>query len=99
MDIDLYIDSVYFGFFPIEEIEERFEEYRESAEEYLDELNDDEVIVYAIFKYEKDSEKILYANLMTVRLTYDEYAEICRSDNEYRRYFFVRKGNTSNYED
>ena len=91
IDIDLYIDSVYNGFFPIEDIEERIEEFRELAEEAAKDANDDEIIVYAVFKYEQDSEKIVYANLMTEKLTYQEYVEICQSDDEYKRYFFIKK--------
>lgn len=96
MDVDLYIDSVYCGFYPLEYIENRVAEYRQLAEEAAGEIDDGDVIVYAVFKYENDSEKIIYANLMTAKMTYQEYAEICQSDTEYRRYFFIRKGNTQN---
>jgi hypothetical protein len=96
MDVDLYIDSVYHGFYPMEYIEERFSEYKQLAEEAVDEIEDDEVIVYAVFKYERDSEKILYANLMTVKMTYQEYTEICLEDKEYRRYFFLKRGREQN---
>ena len=91
MDIDLYIDSVYSGFFTIKDIEKRIQEFRKLAEEAIKDANDDEIIVYAVFKYEKNSEKMVYANLMTEKITYQEYVGICKSDKDYRRYFFIKK--------
>jgi hypothetical protein len=91
MDIDLYVDSIYNGFFPMDVIEEFFEEHKQEAEEMLTDANDGEIIVYAVIKYEQDSEKIIYVNLMTEKMSYQKYVEICESDDEYRRYFFVKK--------
>ena len=91
MDIDLYIDRVYHGFYPITAIEERFEEYRCLAEELSADIDDEDVIVYAIFSYDTESERILSLELMTERVAYDDYVRSYQSFSGYCRAFFVRK--------
>ena len=51
MDIDLYIDSVYHGFHPIETIEELRCEYYNKTAEKARMIDWDEVILYAIYSY------------------------------------------------
>jgi len=91
MDIDLYVDRVYYGFYPITAIEERFAEQRRLAEELAEDIDRNDVIVYAIFNYEEDSERIVSLELMTERVSYDDYVRSYQSFSGYCRAFFVRK--------
>ena len=99
MDIDLYVDRVYYGFYPISTIEERFEEQKQLANELAADIDEGEVIVYAIFNYEPDSERIVSLELITERLDYDDYVRSYQSFSGYCRAFFVRKTNGGNNEE
>ncbi|HNZ98326.1 hypothetical protein [Ruminococcus sp.] len=91
-DIDLYIDFIYHGFYRLEDIEERFDEYREMAEEAAKDLGDDEVILYAIYAFDPDTQKFIYANFMLKRLTLEHYARVCERLSKFCRLFCIGNG-------
>ncbi|WP_028516725.1 hypothetical protein [Ruminococcus flavefaciens] len=92
MDIDLYIDFVYHGFYRLDDIEERFDEYRLMAEEQAASLEDDEVILFAIYGFEEETERFIYANFMLRRIKLDHYARVCERLSERCRLFCVGNG-------
>ncbi|SEH87381.1 hypothetical protein SAMN02910265_03142 [Ruminococcus flavefaciens] len=89
MDIDLYIDFVYHGFYRLDDIEERFDEYRSMAIEQSGELADDEVILYAIYGFEEETERFIYANFMLRRLKRDHYTRVCERLSKLCRLFCI----------
>ncbi len=92
MDIDLYIDFVYHGFYRLEDIEERFEEYRLIAEEAAKDISDDEVVLYAVYAFDDKTQRFLYANFMIKKLKLEHYARVCRSLSPFCRLFCTWNG-------
>ena len=92
MDIDLYIDRVYHGFYPITAIEERFEEYRLIAEEAAKDISDDEVVLYAIYAFDYKTQRFIYANFMIKKLKLEHYARVCRRLSPFCRLFCIWNG-------
>ena len=92
MDIDLYIDFIYHGFYPLDVIEERFDEYHAAAVEAAEGLGDDEVILYAIYAFEEDTQRFIYANFMIRKLKLDEYARVCERLSKFCRLFCIGNG-------
>ncbi len=92
MDIDLYIDFVYHGFYRLDDIEERFDEYRSMAIERSSDLEDDEVILFAIYGFEEETERFIYANFMLRRLKRDQYARVCERLSKLCRLFCIGNG-------
>jgi hypothetical protein len=92
MDIDLYIDFIYHGFYPLDVIEERFDEYHAAAAEAAVGLADDEVILYAIYAFEEDTQRFIYANFMIRKLKLDEYARVCERLSKFCRLFCIGNG-------
>lgn len=91
MDVELYIDSKFQGFFPRDVIEERFESAREKAESMLPELEWDDVVLYAIFAYDEETEALISADLMCLCLSRYEYAKLYRKISKSCRLFTFRK--------
>lgn len=89
MDIDLYIDFIYHGFYKLDDIEERFREYHSMALEASSELADDEVMLFAIYGFDEETEQFIYANFMLRRLKLDHYAMICQRLSKFCRLFCV----------
>ena len=92
MDIDLYIDFIYHGFYRLDDIEERFDEYHAAAVEAAKDLADDEIILYAIYGFEEDDQRLIYANFMIRRLKLEHYARVCEKLSKYCRLFCVGNG-------
>lgn len=92
MDIDLYIDFVYHGFYRLPYIEERFEEYRSMAEEAAKELAPDEVLLYAIYAFDEKTQRFIYANFMLRRLSLEHYARVCERLSKFCRLFCIGNG-------
>ena len=92
MDIDLYIDFIYHGFYRLDDIEERFDEYEAMAEDAAKDLNDDEVILFAIYAFDEDSQRFIYANFMLKRLKLDHYARVCERLSKFCRLFCIGNG-------
>ncbi|MBR5683645.1 MAG: hypothetical protein IKW96_10320 [Ruminococcus sp.] len=92
MDIDLYIDSVYHGFYRLADIEARFEEYRSIAEEAAKDISDDEVILYAVYAFDEKTQRFLYANFMIKKLKLAHYAGVCGKLSHFCRLFCTGNG-------
>lgn len=90
MDIDLYINSVYCGFFPREVIEERLDEYRSEALSMVEYIDWDEVILYAVLAYDSQTSGFVAADLMLIRVPYSRYVELCKKLSGTCRLLFVR---------
>lgn len=89
-DADLYIHSVFQGFFPLDVIEAHFDEYRSAAEELSHELDWDEVLLYAVYQYEPDGNALLSADFMLLRMPYQKYSELAEKISSTCRLFFFR---------
>lgn len=89
-EIDLYINSRYCGFFPLDTVEEYFSEYEERACQLAEYIDWDEVVLYAIFSYDGEKQTFISADFMTLRLDYDRYAELCKNLSPDCRLFIKR---------
>jgi hypothetical protein len=89
-DIDLYIDSAFCGFWPIDKIEEHFLEYSGKAEELAKKIDWDEIVLYAVFFYNPDSEAMISADFMLLRMDYTRYTELSSKVSDNCRMFFKR---------
>lgn len=89
-DIELYIDSVYCGFWGIDKIEEFFSEYQNAALEFSEYIDWDEVILFAILNYDGSTQSLISADFMKIRLNYDRYTELADKLSKDCRLFFVR---------
>ena len=90
MDIDLYINEIYCGFFPLHIIEKNFTNYRMKASEMAKAIDWDEVILYAIFAYNEKSSALISVDLMTMRMTYSRYVRLCSKISKNCRMFFIK---------
>lgn len=90
VDIDLYLNSVYNGFWGLDTIEEFFEEYREDALELAQIIDWDEVVLFAIFCYDSETDEFISADFMKIRMNYDRYVELASKISPCCRLFFVR---------
>lgn len=91
MDIELYIDSKYCGFFPIETIKSYTLDYFHRAKSVSDNLSENEVVIYAIFSYEPKTNRFCSADFMTLALPYERYIKLCSKISGNNRIFFTRK--------
>ncbi|MBQ6252728.1 hypothetical protein [Ruminococcus sp.] len=91
-DIDLYIDFIYHGFYKLADIEERFDEYQAMAAEAAKDIGDDEVILFAIYAFDEDTQRFIYANFMLKRLTLEHYARVCERLSKFCRLFCIGNG-------
>lgn len=92
MDIDLYIDFVYHGFYRLDDIEERFDEYKSMAEEAAKDIGDNEVILFAIYAFDENTQDFIYANFMLRRLDLEHYARVCERLSKFCRLFCIGNG-------
>ena len=90
MDIDLYINSVYFGFFPLDKIMEYRDEYYEKAREEARKLDWDEVILYAIYAYDSSTQGFVSADFMCIRMTFSRYVLLCSRISKNCRVFCLK---------
>ncbi|MBR3283370.1 MAG: hypothetical protein IKI56_08770 [Ruminococcus sp.] len=91
MDIELYIDSKFQGFFPLSVIEEHFDSALHKAEEMLPELEWDDIILYAILAYDEETEALISADLMCLCLSRYEYSKLYKKLSRSCRLFTLRK--------
>ena len=92
MDIDLYIDFVYHGFYRLSYIEDRFKEYEIMAEAASKELDENEVILYAIYGFDEKTQDFIYANFMVKKLKIEHYAKVCSALSKTCRLFCIGNG-------
>ncbi|MCQ2469729.1 MAG: hypothetical protein MJ100_07970 [Ruminococcus sp.] len=90
MDIDLYIETVYHGFYPLYEIYERFIDYYWQAVETAKLLDWDEVVLYAIFAYNRETQGFVAADFMCLRMPYSRYVALCSKISKNCRVFCLR---------
>ncbi len=89
-DIDLYVNMHYRGFYPLEKIGPYFGEYYCKALEYARFIDWDEVILYAIFKYDEDSEALVSVDLMALRMDYSRYVSLTENLSPACRLYIVQ---------
>jgi len=89
-DISLYHDQQFIGWYPLETIEEDFAEYRRSAEKLAEEIDWDECIVYSIFRYNGETQTIISADFMLLRMPYRRYLKLFSELSRDCRIFFIR---------
>lgn len=89
-DIDVYFNSIYCGFQDIDKIEEYFEEYYMDALELAEIIDWDEIVLFAIFDYDGESQALISADFMKIRMNYDRYTELENKLSKDCRLFFVR---------
>lgn len=89
-DIDLYINSVYCGFWPLNKIEEYFSEYSQKAASLAEYIDWDEVILYAVFSYDDEKQTFISADFMLIRMDYRRYVELNDKISKNCRMFFVQ---------
>lgn len=76
LDINIYINSHFSGFFPIERVEEMHEQYYSKALELAKTAEWDEIILYAIYLFDEETEKMISADFMSLCIPYDEYKKL-----------------------
>ena len=90
MDIDLYINSVYHGFHPIEIIENYRFEYFLKAVKKAYTIDWDEVVLYAIYSYDAETQGFISADFMCLRMTYERYVQLCSGISKNCRLFCLK---------
>lgn len=91
MDIELYIDSSYCGFYPIEIIKSYTIEYHLKARHMCENLSSDSVVIYAIFSYDPKDQRFCSANFMTLTADYDKYVQLCSKDIKEQQNLLCKK--------
>ncbi len=90
-DVDMYIDSKYMGFQTLPTIDRFYREYERRACEIVPELDDGEIVLFAILLFEEDSERFISADFMTLRMPYETYLETYSKLSKGCRMCFRRK--------
>ncbi|MBR6669231.1 MAG: hypothetical protein IKL31_00585 [Ruminococcus sp.] len=85
--IDIYKNSKYCGYTDISEINEYLSEYETNAAQMLEDLDWDEVVLYAIYSYDNDS-SLISADFMLLRLSYPQYVKLASKISKNCRLFF-----------
>lgn len=89
-DIDLYLNTKYMGFFPLEHIGHFFGEYYEKAYCAAEFIDWDEVILYAVLAYDDENEALISADFMTLRMDYSRYVELADRLSKNCRLFIIQ---------
>lgn len=89
-DINMYIDSKYMGFFPFEKIGSTFGVFYQRACNIAKFIDWDEVILYAVFAYGEESEELISADFMMLRMDYSRYAKLSEGLSQNCRLFIVQ---------
>lgn len=89
-DIDLYLNCAFCGCWPLDKIEEYFSEYREKAAELADDIDWDEIILYAIYSYDGEKGTFLSADFMLLRMDNLRYTQLCDRISPDCRLFVMR---------
>lgn len=89
-DIDLYINSKFCGFWPLDKIEEYFQEYSQKAAELAEYIDWDEIILYAVLSYDEEKQTFISADFMLLRMDYSKYAALNDKVSKNCRMFFKR---------
>lgn len=95
--IEIYTDFVYRGFWQYNKIEQLMRKYSHEAAEMSNQIENNEIILYAILGFDKKSHALLTADFMLLRMDYEQYAELANKIHKNCRLFF--KTNTGGYND
>lgn len=90
VDIELYLNTVYNGFWKLDAIENFFEEYHQAALELAQIIDWDEVVLFAIFSYDGETEEFISADFMKIRMNYDRYIDLMSKISPYCKLYIVR---------
>ena len=90
-DHALYENGIFQGMFYIDYIEERMEEYRQSAEKLAYRIESDEIVLYAAVMYDEASSRIIYADLMTLRISCERLKYLNSRLSHNCRLFFCKR--------
>lgn len=90
-DYVLYENCIFQGMFCIDYIEERMEEYRQSAKRLTYRIESDEIVLYAAVMYDEASSRIICADLMTLRISYERLKYINSRLSHNCRLFFCKR--------
>ncbi|MDD6060637.1 MAG: hypothetical protein PUB97_09710 [Ruminococcus sp.] len=88
-NVELFLNSSYNGFTTISKIEKYLEEYRTAAVSQSDEIEWNEVILYAVLAYDTETGRMDSADFMLLRMPYNRYAELCERLSGFCRLFFA----------
>lgn len=86
--IDIYADFVYQGFWGYNKVNELFTKYSLEAENLSENIDENEVVLYAIFYYEKKSHAMITADFMNIKIDYDSYVALADKIKRNCRIFF-----------
>ena len=89
--IRIYCDEGYYGDFPLSKVQELMKVYHGKALKYLEKIDWDEVILYAVFRYDRKyrSQTFVEAHFMLERMTYTKYKELWSGLSKDYRLFFL----------
>lgn len=75
-DLRIYEDTKYRGFHKVYTIKEKIMEYEQLSDKVAEELDDDEIVLYAIVQSVPGTEMILGIDFMCLRMPFDRYLEM-----------------------
>lgn len=75
-DIHVYRSSKYYGFHTFEKTEELFSSYRNRAVQAAEMIDWDEIILYAIYRYDAQTSAVVSAEFMILRMPYFVYRRL-----------------------
>lgn len=88
--IDLYFNSGFAGSWPMQNIELYFDEYYNSASDLAEDIDWDEVVLYAIYCYDEADTSLISADFMLLRMSYKRYVKLCQKVSRNCRLFIIR---------
>lgn len=86
--VDIYRNSHYCGFTDIESLNEQFLKFEKNAEKILDYIDWDEIVLYAVYKYDNKSNSLISADFMMLRMNKEKYINLEKKISPYCRLFF-----------
>lgn len=89
-EINLYEDSHYMGFYPVDYADIFFEQYEEYAYGLAEQLDHDSVVLFAVYEYYPDDQRVYSADFMMYTMPYDLYVELSSALMNTSRLFFMR---------
>lgn len=88
-DIQMYINSVFCGFWELDVIEEFFDDFHKNALQLSKIIDWDEIILFAIYNYDSEKQALISADFMNIRMNYDRYVMLANALSNDCRLFFV----------
>lgn len=89
-DTDLYVRGEYLGFYSVWTIDRFMTIYRKLAMSKVEEIDHDEVLLYAVYYYGPDTRKLISAEFMNLRMDFDRYSELCSKISANCRLFCLK---------